>query len=307
MPSIISGRPVEARTVAILQALSAGIGFGFVGIFGKKAYDAGFTPALLLTLRFVCSSILLFTGFLLFSPASLRLKKEDILKAAALGVLGYAVFASCYFEALQGLSASLTVLLLYTYPVVVVSAARLFLGERIGCRKFFCLSVALFGLLFLLWGEMKVRQSVSLLYGLGSSIFYAFYILASGQLLKGVKSMSAGFYVQLSAAIALALFHLHQPGHALTLFEAAWPWVLGLALISTALPVTLFLASLKKLTTTEVAILSTAEPITAVLAAYLLLDEKMSAIQLFGGAMVLMGLVLISFKDFTPFLRQKNR
>ena len=55
--------------------------------------------------------------------ALFRVPLVDLGKCAVLGVLGYAVFSSCFFEALNGLSASLTVLLLYTYPVIVALGA----------------------------------------------------------------------------------------------------------------------------------------------------------------------------------------
>ncbi|MBC7691191.1 MAG: EamA family transporter [Methylotenera sp.] len=288
----------SGRSLGILQALVSGIGFGFLGIFGKWAYQAGLSPGALLTLRFLFSSTFMFLGLLMLRPRWLRVSWTQALRASVLGVFGYAVFASCYFEALSGLSASLTVLLLYTYPIAVVAGARFFLKERVSRKKLLLLPLALFGLLLLLWGELVIRNPSSVLFGLGSAVFYAFYILASSHFLRGpdpetMHPISAAFYVQLSAGIFLSFLHLHEPGVVLKQLSIAWPSVVGIAVISTALPITLFLASLTKLSTTEVSILSTAEPVTAVIASMIFLAERMTGLQILGGLAVLLALILM--------------
>ncbi|MBC7531219.1 MAG: EamA family transporter [Oligoflexus sp.] len=71
-------------------------------------------PGELLSLRFLLAALMTFAFLALRLPKRIRLSRRELLSCAILGVFGYAVFSFCFFTALTGLSASLTVLLLYT-------------------------------------------------------------------------------------------------------------------------------------------------------------------------------------------------
>ncbi len=282
--------------IGILEILVSGVGFGFLGIFGKSAYAAGLTPGELLALRFLIASTLLAFWLGLFRRDALRLTRGELISSVLLGVTGYAVFSSCYFIALTGLSASLTVLLLYTYPIVVTVGARLLFGEPLGARARVALPIASLGLVLLIWGDFSVSKPIALLFGLGSSVFYSVYILASRRLLREAHPFASALVIQASAGLTLGAIHLHDPVRLATLAESARALalpVLGIAVLGTALPITLFLSGLRRLTSAETSILSTAEPATAIIAAGLLLGERLSVTQLLGGAGVMIAMLLI--------------
>ena len=71
-------------------------------------------------------------------------------------------------------------------------------------------------------------------------------------------------------------------------------WAIGTAILSTALPITLFLSGLQKLKNSEASILSTVEPLTAIAAAYLILGERPSFVQTLGAIAVLGTLVVVA-------------
>src|SRR5206468_9760353 len=102
---------------------------------GKSLYANGVTPGELLSLRYLLAAAVLWPVLWLRYPREWRLGLRDAAACAALGIAGYALFSSCFFLALRGLSASLAVLLLYTYPVLVSAAAWALWGERIPRRK----------------------------------------------------------------------------------------------------------------------------------------------------------------------------
>jgi len=284
------------RLIGIIEILVSGVGFGFLGIFGKSAYAAGLTPGELLALRFLIASSLLALWLALFRRDVLRLTRQELVSSVLLGASGYAVFSSCYFIALKGLSASLTVLLLYTYPVVVTVGARLIFGEPLGPRARVALPLACAGLLMLIWGDFSVTRPAALLFGLGSSVFYSAYILASRRYLRGAHPFASALVIQAAAGITLGAIHLHDPDRLATLAAGARvlaPPVFGIAVVGTLFPITLFLSGLRRLTSAETSILSTAEPATAIIAAGLLLGERLSATQLLGGAAVILAMLLI--------------
>jgi drug/metabolite transporter (DMT)-like permease len=279
------------RQVGIIQALLSGFCFGFLGIFGKYAFSGGLQPGEFLAFRFLLAAFFLFL-WLLRTPEKLRVSRRQLFSCIALGVGGYAVFSSCFFFALQGLSASLTVLLLYTYPVVVSLGAWMLFGERLQGLELLALPVVIVGLVSLVWGEMEVRSVLSLGLGLASALFYSVYILASSRLLKGVDPFAATLYILLSAGATLGAWHLRASSFGL--HWQVWAVLLGAALVSSLLAMGLFLAALQKLTNGEVSLLSTAEPVTGVILAALVLGERPLPLQWLGGALVVLGMLLVA-------------
>lgn len=276
------------RQLGILQVLLSGFCFGFLGLFGKKAYALGLSPGEFLALRFLLASSGLGAFFFLRDRSRLLVGRRMATRAFLLGACGYAAFSTCYFTALKGLSVSLTVLLLYLYPVWVTIGARVFLGEKLTRWHLVALPLALGGLVLLLWGELQVRDPLYLAYGIGASVVYSAYILLSRRFLTGVPPFSAAFFVMLGAATTLSLLHLRG----LPVNNEAWIVVGATSLLSTILAISLFLAGLQKLSGAEVSMLSLAEPCTAVLIGLMFFGESLQVLQWAGAALILSGMML---------------
>jgi drug/metabolite transporter (DMT)-like permease len=283
------------RKTGIVQILLSGLCFGFLGVLGKAAYANGLAPGELLSLRFAFGGLILLLFLGVTRPAALKLKAREILSCAVLGVFGYAVFSSCFFQALKGLSASLTVLLLYTYPLMVAAGAWLCFGEKIAKSRWLALPLAMTGLVLLIWGDFKVLDPNALLFGFASAFFYSVYILASSRWLKHTDSLAAVTYILLFAGLALSLVHWRDPRRFVTVVTDNWPVLLGVALIGSVFAMTLFLAGLKRLKNWEVSVLSTSEPVTGILLAVALLGESFTLLQSAGAFAVLGAFVLVAY------------
>jgi drug/metabolite transporter (DMT)-like permease len=280
------------RQLGIIQVLLSGFFFGFLGIFGKRAYELGLKPGEFLALRFVLASLLLASYLAIRHRPLLRISLTALGKCLALGALGYALFSSCFFYALGGLSASLTVLLLYTYPVIVALGAWALFAERPAKFELLALPLVMLGLGLLVWGDMQVRSAASLLFGLGSALFYSLYILASSRWLKGIHPLTTTLYIMSSAALVLSAVNLRPARFPLP--GETWLVLGATALIATVLAMSLFLAGLQKLKNSEVSLLSTAEPITGVALATVFWGEALSAAQWLGAAFVIGGMLLVA-------------
>lgn len=292
------------RRQGFFQIILSGALFGFLGIFGKTAYEHQILPGELLALRFLISSILLGMFLLMIRPQTLKMSGAHRATSLSLGIFGYAVFSSFYFKALQGVSASLTVLLLYTFPIIVTLGARLFFKEHIGKKGWLALFISTLGLIGLVWGDWQSSHPVYLMFGLGSALFYAAYILASRKWLCEVNPLGSSFYMQMGAAAVLFIVNFSTAARPLEILVNQPGIVFGMAVVCSVFPLTLFLAGLQKVTSSEASILSTSEPIFAILIATFLLGEKISVVQFFGGALVLSGMVLIALRKPTEAVRR---
>lgn len=285
---------MNPRSLGILQIILSGICFGFLGIFGKTLYEKGVVPGELLALRFLIAAGLSFGYLTLRERGLLRLRTRDVLSCALLGAGGYAVFSFCFFTALKGLSASLTVLLLYTYPVMVALGAYLFFGERIARRHLIALPFAGFGLVGLVWGDFSIERAEYLVFGIAAAVFYAAYILLSSHLLKGVSAKITGPMIQLFAGFLLGAFYLTNWERTKTVVTENWPVLIAIAVVCSIAAIGLFLAGLQKLKGWEVSLLSTTEPLTGVLLATLFLSERLSPLQGLSAVSVIFALIWVS-------------
>jgi drug/metabolite transporter (DMT)-like permease len=279
------------RQLGIIQVLLSGFCFGFLGLFGKQAYALGLKPGEFLSLRFLIASALLGAFLLLTNPRSLRVSQGELRRCLGLGAFGYAVFSSCFFFALEGLSASLTVLLLYTYPVIVSVGAWVIFRERLSRWECLALPLVAVGLGLLVWGEFEVRSAGALAFGFLSALFYSAYIMASSRFTRGIPPFTAIFYIMLSAGVVLSLVHLRRMPPSIE----AWGVVVSAAFLCSVLAMGLFLAALQKLKNSEVSLLSTAEPVTGVILAAIFLGERLLPPQWVGGALIVAGMVLVGY------------
>ena len=285
---------LSRRSIGAMQIVTSAACFGLLGIFGKQAFAAGITPAELLSTRFAIASLILWSFVLLTRPHILSLDKRQILACAILGIFGYALFTSLYFEALVFLSASLTVLLLYTFPVIVTIGAWILFKERISSAQILALPIVMLGLILLLRGDTNVIAWQGVVLGLLSAVCYSAYVLASSRLLHSTNPLAAGLLIMTFAALTMIFRSPPDISRLVNYNASAWIAILGLALVSTILAMILFLKGLEKLTNAEASMLSTIEPLTATILATIVLGETLSPLQIAGGAFVLGALLASS-------------
>ncbi|MEA2151200.1 MAG: hypothetical protein QOD69_3030, partial [Solirubrobacteraceae bacterium] len=109
------------RRRGIALCLVSACGFGLMAIFAKEAYRAGLGVTSLLAARFVVAAAI-FWAVVAVRPAP-RPPRRLVGACLLLGAAGYAAQAGFFFSALRHIDASLTSLLLYTYPALVFCAA----------------------------------------------------------------------------------------------------------------------------------------------------------------------------------------
>lgn len=286
--------PPSRRLLGIAQIAISGFSFGFLGVFGKLAFQNGLTIGELLSYRFLTATLMLGLGLALVSPSRLLVSRHQLLVCAGLGIFGYAVFSSFYFAAIHGVSVAMASLLLYTYPVLVALGAHLVFKERLTKAQTLALPIALLGLAVLLGRGLSLNDSrfVPIVCGLASAFCYAGYILVSSRYQKAIDPLTSGFYVMLFATVGLFAFHRPDLARLPAIPPAAWAVIVGIALVCTVTPLVLFLSGLQKLGNTEASLLSTIEPVTAALFGSLLLGETVQLNEGVGGAIVLTALVI---------------
>ena len=284
--------------VGILQILAASFCFGFLGLFSRWATQLGLSTGFLLTYRFAFAALLLGIFFLIRRPRALKLSRNQFWLSLGLGFLGYAVFSTLYFWSIERISIPLAVMLLYTYPFWIHLFQRL-LGQPLEKKEWFSLLTASAGLVLLFWGEVNIQSFWGILFGAGSGLTYALYILISHRYQKNESPWAVSVYIMMAASLGLFLFH-RPPLSPLEMSAQQWGLVLAMSLFCSILPLSLVLASLQKLPSSVVSLLSLFEPVTAVVASALLFQEPLGARQGLGIGIILLALAS-RFIDLTKW------
>jgi drug/metabolite transporter (DMT)-like permease len=123
------------------------------------------------------------------------------------------------------------------------------------------------------------------------------YILVSEGLARRERPQVLAALVCTGAAVALtvgsaALGDL-RPG---ALTAAGWGWLACLAVVSTVVALNLFFAGLRRVGPTTASILATVEPLMTVLLAFAVFGERLAAVQIAGGGLVLAAVLALRLR-----------
>jgi drug/metabolite transporter (DMT)-like permease len=231
-----------------------------------------------------------------------RLTRLDWAKVAALGFIGYYAASFLDFIGLQYVGAGVGRLILYLYPTLVLLISFLFLHRRPSRRQLGALVITYAGVALILSSQAHGGAEGKLfmlgaLFVFASSLFYATYLVAGGELVKRIGSMRFTAYSMALASLPAVLqFFLIEPMSALDLPGKVWLYAILLATFTTVLPLFIQAEALRRIGAPEFALIGALGPVSVAITSALGLDERFTAIQAIGGALVIFGVLLVSVK-----------
>jgi drug/metabolite transporter (DMT)-like permease len=222
----------------------------------------------------------------------------------AYGVVAVALAQLCYFSAVQYLSIGVALLLEYLAPVLLIGYHWIVRRRRPTTTVLVGAAVSLIGLVFVLdlRGGLTLNP-IGVAYGLGAAVcLAAYFVLGEDQGDDSVHPLlltTAGTGVGGLVIIAAGLFGLlPMTAHIGTteLGGVAVSWWLPALLLVTISAVFAYLTGIvavRRLGSSVASFVSLSEVIFAVVFAAVLLAQHPSAVQLVGGALVLVGIGVV--------------
>lgn len=291
-------------------ALLSAATFGTAGSFARSLTDAGWSPAAAVAARIGAAALLLAV------PAAVSLRGQwPVLprKAGMLLVYGVAAVAGaqvCFFNAIQTLSVGVALLLEYLGTVLVVGWMWVRHGHQPRRLTTAGSAVALLGLVLVLdlIGHSRLNL-VGVLWGLGAAVGLATYFVQSSDNnndLPPVVVASAGMIVGAAALLslgALGALPMHASFGDVGFAGHSVSWLVplvGLSLVAAAVAYVAGIAAARILGARLSSFVGLTEVLFAVLFAWLLLDELPTALQLFGGALIVAGIALVRIDELRP-------
>jgi drug/metabolite transporter (DMT)-like permease len=294
----------------LFLALASAASFGMSGALAKGLLDNGWTAGAAVTARVCVAALALLVPALLALRGRWELLRGNVGIITLYGVLAVAGTQLCYFYAVSHLQVSLALLLEYTAPVAVVAWWWLRHGQRPTRVTVTGALIATAGLVLVLdvVGSGASLHVAGVLWALGAMTGAAVYFVLSADLangLPGITLAGGGLLVgaiALGAAGLLGLVPMATSTAPVTYagVEVAW-WlpVLGLGLVAGAVAYVTGIAAGRRLGSRLASFVALSEVLCALLFAWLLLGEMPRGIQLVGGLLVLVGVVVVKAGEET--------
>jgi len=280
-----------------ILVLAAAFAFAAKTVLVKMAFLYGVDAITALTLRMSFAG-LIFGGILVYNVYrktwSLKLSGRQWLAVVLLGFCGYYLSSFLDFSGLVYIDASLGRMILFLYPtLVVLMNARL---KRQPVKSTTWLAIGLcYGGIFLmllpnLGGEQKnVWLGSSLVFG--AAFCYSFYLIGVERMLK---SINPTFFTSLALCVSclcvLGHFFLTHPAE--DLWSAPAPAVfLGFLMgaFSTVFAVYAMTAGIARIGASRAALISMIGPVLTFLLGAVLLDERLTVLQIAGMFVIILG------------------
>ena len=298
-------RSPSSSTLGALLIVIAAAGFGTLGPMARYADEAGVSSLALATWRAGVGAVVVLTFLVaqaMAGRASWRrwrdLPRRDRIVLALAAVTNAALNLAAFVAFLR-IGIALTLLIFYVYPAFVALASVIWFGERLDRIRWAALAMSMAGVVLVVVGagELGTIDALGIGLALGSALAQTFYALAASHWFRAVPGAQAAASTMGGAAIvylviALVIGQLAVLATPLASISGLWP-VLVAGVIGAGLPTVWFIRGIRLLGAPRATILATLEPVVGVGLAALLFGAVPTAVQLFGGALIIAaGIVL---------------
>ncbi len=281
-----------------LQALGAAmvvfsaVAIAVVPSFAKLAYDGGSNTLSVITGRSIFS-ILVTLILILAMRQPLIIARRPLIVSLVTGVF-YAVMLYGYLGAVEYLAVSMVILIYFIHPLLV-GFIVMFLGqERMTLISVGALAAALAGLGLAIGFTFETLSVTGLSLAALAMVMAAIVIVCNARTMRQAPALAVGFYMMLSAGIALAVPFVLFGTPALPTTGLGWIGFAGVAAAATAGTLT-FMGGMAYIGASRAAMISNLEPILGVLFAMAVLGERVTLVQAIGIAMVLSAIAVMEW------------
>ena len=275
-----------------LKYLMALLMFGTNGIVASHISLSSYEIVLLRTL--IGSLFLIAIYFITGCKLSFYKNKKQ---SAFLAVSGIAMGASWMFlyEAYAQIGVSISSLLYYCGPVIVMALSPLLFNEKLTLLKIVGFIAVLTGI-FLVNGNVSGQLNKwGILCGLMSAVMYSFMVICNKKA-KDITGLENSMLQLLVSFLTSAVFVGIKQGYAMDIqAESVLPIVI-LGLVNTGVGCYFYFSSIDRLPVQTVAVCGYLEPLSAVMFSSLLLNEQLTTLQIIGAILIIGGAICGEFK-----------
>lgn len=304
-------RPRRVSPLGLPLALVSAAAFATSGVFGKALFQAGWTPAAAITARIGVAALALGVPAALAMRGRWHLLRRNLRTVALYGMTGVTGCQLFYFLAVERLSVGVALLLEYLSPVLLVLLSwvttrraphPLTVGGTVAAMGGLALVLDVFG---------GVRlDPVGVAFGLAAAVCSAAYFLLAARdhddALPPLALTGFGMIAGLVPVVLVSALQVLPFRWAATQVPLAGANVsvlvpiLGMGVLAAAFAYATGVVSARHLGPRIASFVALSEVLFAVLFAWLFLGELPGPLQLAGGVLILLGVILVRLGATEP-------
>ena len=297
-PAIIMNKNERTREKGIGLVLIAALCWSTSGVWIISVMEiSGISAIDLAFWRDFVTFLILLTGVGVIRPSLLRVKRRDLPWLFIMGAIGIGTFHALWNLSAMLNGAAIATVLQYIAPVLVTIAAWALWREPLTWQKISAVFLTLIGVVLIAMpsagGGMEVT-AIGVVVGVASAVAISLYNLVGKRLTGQYSPWTVVTYMFGFGALTLFPFALFT-GSTWTLSPAVLALFAGFVLVPTLGGFGSYTFGLPHLQASVAAIIATAEVLFAAIVAYFALGERLDTWQLLGMALVVAGVVLVSW------------
>jgi drug/metabolite transporter (DMT)-like permease len=289
-----------------ILTLTGALFFSFNGIIAKLVLASGLSPMRLTQVRCGGAFIILSTYVFFRYREKLRTTRADLPHLAIYGVVGFFAVQALYFVAISRLHVSIALIMEFTAPIWIVIWLRYVKKKYVPPLMWIAIVMAFSGLVLIaqVW-RGRTLDPIGVIAALADGIVLATFFLLGEKLAAKHQVetlMVYGFgFATLAMALILPLWSfpteiftqsMDLQGRFSEFSLPGWVMITWVIIMGTIIPYLLVVNGLKLLSASTSSVMGMSEPILAGVFAWIWLSEKWGAIQLLGGVVVIVGIIL---------------
>ena len=282
----------KKKTQGMLMLIFVNVMWGLSFIFSKVALSEGMPAMTLAFIRYLLTAAMMLP-MCLKKEGSVRLGKWAPLGFATT-LLGITVYFFFELTGLQRTTASAASLILALVPMLTLLWRVLFLRERISSIRWLAVALSLIGAYFVIVTDSGegVGTLIGNLLMVCACLCWTGYILSTPRLMESNSSLRVSTWQAIAAVITLAPFSLLERDAWVPVSATAWLCIIALAAICSALCYVLYNEAIKTVDTLTVSLTINLNPVAACIGGAWLLGEMLSGMQLFGGILIVLSMIV---------------
>lgn len=289
-----------------ILVIIAGLCWGIIGLFSNGLKDAGFSPLQITAIRCIITGTGMFLYLFFTKRELLKIKIKDLWMFLGTGLVSIVFFNICYFAAIPMIGLSVSAILLYTAPSIVMVLSAILFKEKITGQKLVALMLSFAGCVLTtgVLGSSVKLPAMGLLAGLGSGLGYALYSIFGRIALRKYNTLTVTTYTFVVAGVALLPFcNLPDMAEKFAEVPSAVFHGVAIALIATLTPFLLYTKGLSKMEAGKASILAFIEPMVACIIGIFIFGDPVSVRSVSGILLIFVGTVFC--QDFIGNKRKK--
>ena len=276
----------------VLLVIRGSVAYGFLPIFVKNIISYNYSSLSIVFYRYLITAIFLFF-IIIITKRSFKITKRQFVELLIFSIIVLGLTFFFLSQALLYISAGLTNMIHFGYPVVVLLIMIFMYKEKINILKVLSMIFAIAGIV-LLTKIVEVGSFLGVIYALITTITYGVYIVANKKCsFSNLDTLVSLFYMSLMVSVIFFIAGIFtnslQPLNNLYVF---YNFAL-ISLICTIFSLGLLLYGVKKLGSSLASILNMFEPTTTVIASIFIYKEPLTINIAIGSVLIILSTIIM--------------